>query len=144
MYVCQYLISLTSFLPDIFIILYNPSRYFFGLPFFLNCHRALPPKFKRIPSCFSECFEKIPSLNLNSEFIDLCPDLALSSSFVRPGFGILTTLGSHYANYICKVLFICKIYRNINQELITLQSAVRRPEIYRLFRNGTNPHTYHT
>lgn len=79
MYVCQYLISLTSFLPDIFIILYNPSRYFFGLPFFLNCHRALPPKFKRIPSCFSECFEKIPSLNLNSEFIDLCPDLALSS-----------------------------------------------------------------
>lgn len=116
--VCKYdcATPLTSFPPERLIILCNPPRYFSVLPFvLLYSHGALPPRSERIPLCCSECFEP-PSPNLCSEFIDLCSDLALSGSFVLPGFAILTTLGSHYANYVCEVPLTCELCRNINQE----------------------------
>lgn len=52
-YVWLYPIPLAPFLPDLFSILYKPSKYFSVLPLFLlSSHCALPPKFDRIPLCF--------------------------------------------------------------------------------------------
>lgn len=43
-----------------------------------------------------------------------------------------------------KYLLYAKSLEIYKSGIITLQSAVRRPEIYRLFLNGTNPRTYHS
>lgn len=74
---CVCLLYLTQFLPDVFVILYNPARDFSILLFFSIFHCVLPAKFEGIPSCFSEYFEKPSSPSLNSEFIDLYSNFVL-------------------------------------------------------------------
>lgn len=112
------LLYLTSFLPDVFVFLHHPAGDFSILPFFSVSHSVLPAKFEGIPSCFSEYFDILSSPNLNSGFVDLYSKFNSHTltHFALPGFGILTTLGSNYADYICKLSSACEISRRMMQE----------------------------